>query len=244
MKSVLNIITVTKDDLDGVAATIKSTRKLRAHTGVRQIIIDSSDETVSPKLIALLDGQPNLDYFWQRPSGIASAFNLGISHSTAEWLWFLNGRDEIHPDLDVNFLLQILNYSQADVLIFQIEYMTSQSQRKKNPPLCNLWPPMYPNWVPHPGTFIRTGLFEKYGVFDTDFKIAMDAEMWMRLFSKNVVVDLLSIPVVLYDINGIAATRPIETDKEARKIIRKNIRMLFRKWLGRGVHLFRALSKL
>ena len=89
-----------------------------------------------------------------------------------------------------------------------------------------------------------TSLFKKYGVFDTDFKIAMDADLWMRMFSKDVVVDMLSIPAVLYDIHGISATNSVETDKEARRIIRKNIGMLIRKWLSRGVHLFRAFTKL
>lgn len=244
MKDILNIITVTKDDLDGVAATIQSTKRLRICSGVSQIIVDSSAEPVPIKIKKILIEEKNIEYFYQNQSGIAAAFNLGIKELNAEWAWFLNGRDEVHPSLDENLLLQILNSTRADVVIFQIEYMGSQLQRPKNPPLWLLWPLMYRNWVPHPATFIRTGLFKKYGVFNTDFKIAMDTDLWMRMFSKDVVVDMLSIPAVLYDIHGISATNTVETDKEARRIIRKNIGMLVRKWLGRGVHLFRAFTKL
>ncbi len=244
MKSTLSIITVTKDDSDGVTATVVSTRKLRACDGVRQIVVDSSDAPVAEKVRALLDGEANLDYSWQAPSGIASAFNSGIIHSSADWLWFLNGRDEVHPELDTQLLLQILNSSRADVVIFQIEYMDSKVAPRKRPPLWLLWPPMYSNWVPHPATFIRAHLFEQYGIYDTDFKIAMDADWWMRVFSQNVTVDMLSFPVTLYDLNGVSATNFAQTDKEARRIIRKNIGMLVSKWLSRGVHLFRAYTKL
>ena len=244
MKPLLDIITITKDDLDGVAATVKSTKRLRACPGVSQIIVDSSADPVPIKIKELLVEEKNIEYFWQEPSGIAAAFNMGIKASKSEWAWFLNSRDEVHPDLDTNLLLQILNSSQADVVIFQIEYMSSQLPPRIRPPLWSLWPPMYPNWVPHPATFIRTSLFEQYGVFDTDFKIAMDADLWMRLFSKNVSVDMLSIPVTLYDIHGVSATNPVQTDKEARRIIRKNIGMLVKKWLARGVYLFRAYTKL
>lgn len=239
MKPILDIITVTKDDLAGVAATIASTRKLRACTGIRQIIVDSSSEPVAAKIRELLADEESLDYYWQEPCGIASAFNLGISHSTADWLWFLNGGDAVHPNLAENLLLQILDLTQAGVIIFELEYMQTRLS-SRHPPLWALWPPMYSHWVPHPATIIRAKLFEQYGVFDTSYKIAMDADWWMRVFSKNVVVDLLSIPIVLYDQNGVSSMNLIDTGKEAERLFSKNFRMLVRMWLGRGARLFRA----
>lgn len=244
MKPSLNIITITKDDLDGVVATVKSTKVLRDKSDVRQIVVDSSADPVSGKLHEGLAGEQNVEYFWQKPCGIAAAFNKGVEALDSEWVWFLNGKDEVHPELDSKLLLQILNSSRADVVIFQIEYLDSKVPPRRRPPLWSLWPPMYPNWVPHPATFIRTRLFEQYGVFDTDFKIAMDADWWMRVFSKNVTVDMISIPVTLYDLNGVSATNYVQTDKEARRIIRKNFGMLVNKWLNRGVHLIRAYTKL
>lgn len=239
MKPHLDIITVTKDDLDGVAATIASTRKLRTRAGVRQIIVDSSSEPVAAKVMELLAGEENIDYFWQEPDGIASAFNLGVSHSTADWLWFLNGGDAVHPYLVENLLFQILDTTQAGIVICELEQMQS-GLRTKHPPLWALWPPLYGNWVPHPATLISTKLFEQYGVFDTGYKIAMDADWWLRVFSKNVVVDMLSIPIALYDEHGVSSTNLIDTGKEAERIFSNNFRRLVRMWLARGAHLFRA----
>jgi glycosyltransferase involved in cell wall biosynthesis len=218
MKPLLDIITVTKDDLDGIAATIASTRKLRACAEIRQIIVDSSSAPVAEKVRELLAGEENLEYFWQEPRGISSAFNMGISHSTADWTWFINGRDMVHPDLVESLLLQIINLSTADVLIFQIELLQARIQVKR-PPLWAIWPPIY--WVPHPATLIRTKLFEQYGTFNNEFKIAMDADLWMRIFSKDICVDMISIPVVLYDQNGVSSTNCPATRLEARKIIRR-----------------------
>lgn len=239
MKPILDIVTVTKDDLAGVAATIVSTRKLRACTGIRQIVVDSSSEPVAEKVRELLAGEESLDYFWQEPCGIASAFNLGISHSTADWLWFINGRDMVHPDLVESLLLQIINLSSADVLIFQIELMQARIKTKR-PPLWEIWPPIY--WVPHPATLIRTKLFEQYGTFNNEFKIAMDADLWMRLFSNDICVDMISIPVVLYDQNGVSSTNGPATRQEARKIIKSNIRMLLRLWIYRGIYLYKLFK--
>ena len=240
MKPILNIITITKDDLDGVAATISSTRMFRSLPGVRQIIVDSSADTVSARLRDLVSVEQNMEYIWQEPSGISAAFNLGIKAATdAEWNWFLNGRDEVHPDLDASLLLQLLGLTQADVMIFQIEYMGSQLPPRRRPPLWALWPPLYPNWVPHPGTFIRSALFDQYGVFDPDYKIAMDGDLWIRLFNKDVSVDMLSIPIVLYDIKGISAVNHALTDREAKRIFRRYMGRFIRQWLSRGMHLFK-----
>lgn len=239
MKPLLDIITVTKDDFDGVAATIQSTGKLRNCSGVRQIIIDSSSEPTSVKIKDLLLNEQNVDYIWQKPSGISAAFNLGISFAKADWVWFLNGRDEVHPELDANFFLQILNSSQTEVIMFQLELMQSRTILKR-PPLWELWPPLY--WVSHPATLIKTQLFKAHGAFDEDFKIAMDGDLWMRLFRENVGVDMLSIPVVLYDQQGVSSTSLVDTGKEAKMIVDDNFDLLVKIWISRGIYLL-SLSK-
>lgn len=241
MKNILDIITVTKDDPDGVASSIASTAKLRNLDGVRQIVIDSSSQPVADEINTRLSGENNIEYVWQEPSGIAKAFNLGIEQSNAEWLWFLNGRDEAHPKLNADLLLQILNASQSELIIFELEWMQS-GLRQAHPPIWALWPPIYGNWVPHPATLIKTSLFKQYGGFNPDYKIAMDGDLWFRLFSKNITVDMLSLPIVLYDETGISSTAAVETGKEAKKLILANLGMLIRMWLARGLHLGKALK--
>jgi glycosyltransferase involved in cell wall biosynthesis len=39
------------------------------------------------------------------------------------------------------------------------------------------------NFIPHPATFIRRELFDKYGAFDTTLIYAMDYDQWLRLGS-------------------------------------------------------------
>ena len=230
MKPTLDIVTITKDDVAGLAATIASTKKLRTCPGVRQIIIDSSIDLISQeKARELIGNEDCIEYFWQEPCGIALAFNLGISKLNANWVWFLNGRDEVHPSLNENFLLQILNSSQAEIFIFELELMQSRS-RLQHPPIWALWPPLYGNWVPHPATLLKAELFEKYGAFNKDYKIAMDLDLWMRLFSQNIVIDMLSIPIALYDQHGISSNDN-HARKEERKIVISHLGKLIKMWI-------------
>ena len=212
MKDILNIITITKDDFDGLKSTISSTKCFRDKYGVRQIIVESSLLETQKRIKALITDEKDVTYIWIEPSGISSAFNLGLSLSKSEWIWFLNGGGLIHSNLDAEKLIYILKESNSDAIVFQMEFMSSHI-RYNHPPLWKFWPPIYPNWIPHPAALLRGNLFEKFGSFNSNFKIAMDGEVWIKFFSKDPEVDLISLPRVLFDEKGISNTQTKTTEK-------------------------------
>lgn len=236
----LEIITITKDDYDAIYTTVSSTRELRLRNGVVQTVIDGSQQELSDSITKFVANEVNVKYFRQDPCGIASAFNVGLRGCSSEWVWFLNGGDRVHPEMDSCLLMSILKKSRSEVIIFDMEMMQS-GNKTRHPPLWGLWPPLY--WVPHPSTLIKRELFEKYGSFNPDFKIAMDGELWIRLFSKDTVVDMLSIPISLYDQHGVSSTDIAKVNTEADKIILNSFSLLLRIWLDRGFYLFKVLKR-
>lgn len=237
----LTIVTITKDDQDGVASTVRSTGKLREHlsAGIEQVVIDSSSPKTGDEIKSLLAGESSVRYLWQRSSGIAAAFNLGVTEAKGEWIWFLNGCDEVHPGLDPGNLIYILQQTRADVIIFEMEFMQSGKQYR-HPPLRDLWPPVY-NWIPHPATIIRRKVFKKYGLFDESYRIAMDGEFWFRALGNDVVVDMVSIPVVLFDESGISSSNQRAMAAEVMRILRRHLPDMVRMWLFGGQKIFNAL---
>ena len=115
---ILNIITVTKDDIEGLKKTIISTKKIREEYNICQIIIDSSIGENKKKVINYLQNEKNTKYYWQEPSGIAAAFNFGLKNVEADWVWFLNGGSKVHDSLDAGFFLNLLSCSSSDAIIF------------------------------------------------------------------------------------------------------------------------------
>ncbi len=194
----LDIVSITKEDLDGVLKTIKSTARLRKISGVRQIIIDSSEGHLQEKIRAIADGEENLIYAWQEPLGIAPAFNAGLGLSKAKWVWFLNGGDEVHPDLEPDTIFTLLEGTAADTVIFEMEGVPSRV-RYRHPPMWDQWPPVFPNAIPHPATIVRRSLFQTFGHFEEKWGISMDAEFWLRCFSQDATADTISIPIALFD---------------------------------------------
>jgi glycosyltransferase involved in cell wall biosynthesis len=240
MGLLLDIITITKDDLHGVLSTIESTRALRKLNMVRQFIIDGSSEQIRTQVEDAVRQEENVKYVWQQPLGISSAFNLGLELSEADWVWFLNSGDMIHPEVDFATLLSILRTTSADAIIFQIEKKQSHL-RHRHPPMAEIWPPVS-SWIPHPATIIKRQLFLTHGYFHEGYRIAMDYEMWLRLFSKNVVVDLISMPIAMYDEGGISSTRKNYAAKEILRILLVHALMLLKGWLYTGWMIFRTLG--
>jgi glycosyltransferase involved in cell wall biosynthesis len=236
----LNIITITKNDIGGLAKTIASTRFLREDYDINQVIIDSSDKDISNEIILFLNKEKNVTYKWQQPSGRSSAFNFGLEQSDSEWVWFLNGGDRINPDLDAKSFLKLLGQNNADAIIFQLAYSQSKTTFR-HPPLWALWPPVL-SWIPHPSTITRRFLYDKYGLFDESLNIAMDYEYWLRCFSKNVVVDLVSMPVAIFDETGISKKSVYGTKKEVRKIIMRYFWKILKLWFLNGLILLKAVK--
>ena len=224
----LEIITVTKNDKDGFIKTINSTRFLRENFNISHIIVDGSDKGIRNEIKTMSRNEKNILYYWQNPIGISAAFNYGLKFVKSKWIWFLNGGDVINQNIDLNNFLNILNNSTADAIIFQIQYMQS-GEILNHPPLWSLWPPIL-SWIPHPATVVKMDLFKKYGNFDKSLKIAMDYELWLRFFINNVIVDLISIPIVNFDQNGLAFALNYKTKAEVRHILRKYFWQILKKW--------------
>ncbi len=227
--NLLDIITITKDDFEGVLQTIQSTKSLRTVYNVRQIIIDSSCEATQNKLNNFLKKEKNIEYFRQEPVGISAAFNFGLAQSKSKWVWFLNGKDEVKQEIDFEKIIYIIEKSSAESIIFQIERMGSKIVGA-HPPIWSRWPPLS-LWIPHPSTIVKRSLFEKYGDFDKKYKIAMDFDIWYRFFSNNVSVDVISIPLTLYDEEGISSLQSKDSAKEVSQILQKNFFKMIRLWL-------------
>jgi len=132
--------------------------------------------------------------------------------------------------------LYLIENSGADAIIFDTEGMQTH-RTLRHPPLWALWP-LLKTWIPHPSTILRRILFDKYGHFDERYSVGMDFEIWFRFFSKAVAVDLVSIPIVLFDETGISSSPDFERNipgKEASKILRSYFWVLIRKWIRTGI---------
>jgi glycosyltransferase involved in cell wall biosynthesis len=222
----ISIITVVYNAEDTVEDCIRSVLN-QSCKNVEYIIVDgkSSDAT-----LGIIDKyKDSIDLLIsEEDEGIYDAMNKGIRRATGSLVGILNA-DDYYPNPEVLANVeQTATEEKADCFYFDLIYEDCTGKRIRT------WKPgayrdglFTTGWVPpHPAFFIRRECFDRYGYYDTDFKIAADYDMMFRLLKvKQVKSVYRPLQVVNMRVGG-------ESNKSIRNIIRGNleIRRVWKKY--------------
>ena len=184
----ISIITVVYNNKHTIKDAIESVI-FQDYEEIEYIVIDggSTDGTIE----IINSYQKNIDVFIsEKDDGIYDALNKGIQAATGDIVGFLHS-DDIYNSKDVlskianSFELQENLDSVYGDLVYVSNNNTNRITRKwisSNFSLKKLefgWMP------PHPSLFIKKEIYQKYGMFDTNLKIAADYDLILRFFGKN-----------------------------------------------------------
>lgn len=113
-------------------------------------------------------------------SGIAEAWNKALTFSTAQWVGFIGSDDRF---LDARALSKLITHSEANPMRPDVvhSYVRLSGPGPDKSLLGELPGKLHRRMsYPHVGALHNRNLFEKFGVFDTSFKIAVDYEFALR----------------------------------------------------------------
>lgn len=165
------------DTLDSVAA--------QTHAKVEHILVDgaSKDGTLE---VARRHGQHLARLISEPDRGIYDAMNKGLALATGEVVGFLNS-DDIYADAEVlQRVSMIMAKGGLDALFGDAEFV---SPSRPDHPVRRYRSDRFSpgrigwGWMPaHPALFLRRSVFEHFGHFRTDYRIAGDFELVARIF--------------------------------------------------------------
>lgn len=181
----ISVVTVVRNGVATIEDAILSVAA-QSHADIEHIVIDgaSTDGTLAVlerhrDKIARLVSEPD--------RGIYDAMNKGIRLATGDVIGMLNADDvyahtrvlervaAVMAQPEVDACYADLVYVARDDLDRVIRYWKSRDYRDG---LCER------GWLPaHPTFFVRRRVYEKYGVFDLDYRIQSDFELCLRLFA-------------------------------------------------------------
>lgn len=180
-----SVITVAYNALQTLPNTIQSFQS-QTYANKEQIVVDGGSQDGSLTYLENLDFD---DLVWtsKKDKGIYDAMNNGILTSTGEIVGILNADDVFYDDEVIEQVMSIfiddpeLDAVYANV-IFERNGKTWRHYSAKE------WSPERLSWgfmPPHPGVFLRKSLFDQFGYYKTDYSIAADYELIIRLFWKH-----------------------------------------------------------
>lgn len=184
----ISVVTVCFNSDATIEATIQSVISQK-HSNVEHIIIDgeSTDNTHS----ILNRYKSNFSHLVvENDEGIYEAMNKGIQLSSGEVICILNS-DDVFASSDVlsRVNLEFIQHPQAAALLSNITYVDAanlwgEPKRIGSSRCFAPWQLRFGFNPPHPGLFLRSEVYKKYGLFELGYSIAADYELIVRLFFK------------------------------------------------------------
>jgi glycosyltransferase involved in cell wall biosynthesis len=180
----ISVITVCFNAVNTIADTLESVAT-QTHPDIEHVVVDgaSTDGTLDvikrhAKRVARLVSEPD--------QGIYDAMNKGLLLATGEIIGFLNA-DDVYADTRVlERVSTIMEAEKLDALFGNAEFVSPTRpdrplRRYRSERFCPeriAW-----GWMPaHPALFLRQQMYQRFGSFRTDYRIAGDFELVARMF--------------------------------------------------------------
>lgn len=218
---ILSIVTVNMNDVLGLEKTITSVYK-QSFKDFEHIVIDGDSNDGSKELI--INTRENYSYWISEPDqGIYDAMNKGIEAATGDYILFLNSGDWL-KDQDV--LKRVSSHlSESDIVYGNyIQYYNETNQREykgiagRTIDLNLLFDG---NSLPHPATFHRRVLFDRYGLYDVNLKIVSDWKFFLKaIIQGGATVNYIDIAISYFDMNGVSNSNEELKFKEHKEVLR------------------------
>ena len=183
----VSIITVSYNSARTIRETIESVLS-QDYPNLEYLVVDggSTDGTLS-----ILREYADRITRWvsEKDQGMYDAMNKGIAMATGDVIGILNSDDTYMTNYVVSKMMQALTAAQADVVFADLILVDQHHPEKvlRYYDSGNFKPSKFRyGWMPaHPTVFIRKSIYDAVGPFATDYKIAADYEMLIRILAVH-----------------------------------------------------------
>lgn len=200
----LSIITINLNNGAGLRETLRSVISQGDFANCEHIVVDGASTDSTPEVIA--EFRSHIAKLVSEPdSGIYNAMNKGLALADGDYLLFLNSGDVLTPGV-----LAKIDFGSfhEDFVYGDLDFKEPERIRHREiPPPDQITPPYFMfNSLPHPATFIRRSIFDKYGPYDETMKIAADAKFFFTAVnSGGATLRKLPLTISVFKTDGISS---------------------------------------
>ena len=214
----LSIITINFNNKIGLKSTIESVIS-QTFSDYEYIIIDGGSTDGSVELIKQYADKIS---YWvsEQDAGIYNAMNKGIKKATGEYCLFLNSGDCL---FDESVLKQAFSLNPgSDIVCFDAMFVKDGIEELHTYPDEISFYYFYRGSLCHQSLLYKRFLFEKFGLYNEDYKVVSDWEFNIRsLIIHNCSYYHFSLTFVKYNFEGLCvSTEGLKiNDKERKQVL-------------------------
>lgn len=179
----VSVITTTYNDAENLKKIIAGVSK-QDYENIEYIIVDggSTDETVDVIKESIPLFQNGIKWISEKDSGIYDAINKGINMAEGEIVGTMF--DEFADNSVISKMVQAIEKENCDGVHGNINYVDKDGK------LVRKWRQGQGNirtgWMPgHPTLYLKKSVYDTYGLYKTDYKIAADYEFMIRILKEK-----------------------------------------------------------
>jgi len=215
----ISIITISFNNLEELKKTCASV-DAQLLLPFEHIIIDGSTNSEIKDYLENIPHPVYRKWISERDKGISDAFNKGITRASGEITNLLNSGDTLYDETilqkvretfekhpDIQWCHGKLNLLRGGIWV-QIGKPFDRSKLYRGM-----------RGTLHPTMYIRRPLYEKYGLFDINLKMAMDYDFLCRI--ANEPFYFIDYPLATFDPTGVSTNNYLNAMKEARDQYKK-----------------------
>lgn len=183
----ISVITVAFNAAQTIDATMRSV-STQTHPDIEYIVIDGGSTDGTQACIA--SHASRLAHFVSEPDrGIYDAMNKGIRLASGTLVGILNADDVYADNTVLARVARAVEEGNLDAVYGDVEFFAPENPdvtTRRYSSRCFSPGSLAWGWMPaHPTLFLRRELFERYGHYRSDFRIAGDYELIARFFKDG-----------------------------------------------------------
>ena len=188
-----SIITAVYNNKTHIEDCIKSVIS-QDYENIEYIIIDGgSDDGTAEKIYnakcRIENEMVEFKFISEKDNGIYEALNKGLRMTTGDVVGFLHSDDIFNNENVISKIAKVFEDKNTDSVYSDLVYVYKNDTSS----VLRYWKAgefnysfLKKGWMPpHPAFFVKKNIYDKYGGFDTSFKIASDYEIVLRFLAKH-----------------------------------------------------------
>jgi glycosyltransferase involved in cell wall biosynthesis len=216
----VSIITATYNSEETLEDTMYSIHN-QSYNDIEHIVIDGLSKDNTLDIVRKFNSSKIVS---EKDNGIYDAMNKGILNASGDIVGILNSDDVYYDNNVINQVVNVFKDKKCDAVFSDLFYVKRNNLDKK----IRFWKTgkfkqtsFLEGWhPPHPTLFLNREIYNKYGVFNLNYKLAADFELMLRLFeNKKIHVEYLEKPTVKMRIGGASNKSFINIFKQNIEII-------------------------
>lgn len=240
----ISIVTVCYNSEKTISKTFESLLN-QTDRDFEYIVIDglSTDKTL--EIIKEYEPRFNgkMKYVSEMDNGLYDAMNKGIDMATGDYIGIINSDDWYENRTIETIKLNINKYPDVGIFYGYIRIIKDNKEymiRRNNYEFIN----EVNGLIQHPTCFVSKSVYEKFGKFDTKYKVCADVDLMLRLVSKGVKYKGIDEIITNFVIGGVSFTQDSYLESNEIKYRYGRISKSEKNKIERRYHIRRILSKI